>query len=192
VNRSKEGTDLRLGVVGLGSVIQGDDGAGPAAVALLEATWELPKEVHVVDLGTPGPYLADHLINYDMVVLLDTVRAKAKPGTVVRYGRHQLLATCVAGPRVSPHDPGVGEALRQLAFQGVDPEVVLIGVVPLSNSAGTELSATVERALPEMVSAVIAELEQNGCECRRRESPEEPRWWWSRGLASSHGMLPSS
>lgn len=180
MNRTGGGTDLRIGVVGLGSVIQGDDGAGPAAVALLEATWELPKAVHVVDLGTPGPYLADHLINYDMVVLLDTVRAKEKPGTVVRYGRNQLLATCVSGPRVSPHDPGVGEALRQLAFQGVDPDVALIGVVPETDSAGTELSLTVEQALPAMVSAVIEELEKSGCECRRRENPREPRWWWSR------------
>lgn len=177
------GTDLRVGVVGLGSVIQGDDGAGAAAVALLEATWRLPSEVQVIDLGTPGPYLADHLLNYDFVVLLDTVRVAQPPGTVGRFGRAELLAARVSGPRVSPHDPGVGEALRQLAFQGADPDVILIGVVPQSNAAGTELSQVVAQALPEMVAAVIDELALQGCECRPREDPEPPRWWWSRGEA---------
>ena len=41
-------------VLGLGNVLMSDDGFGPFVVRVLEATYECPPGVDVVDVGTPG------------------------------------------------------------------------------------------------------------------------------------------
>lgn len=56
---------MRAAIVGVGSVLMGDDAAGPYLVRLLEARYELPPEVTLLDAGTPGPGFEDLLRGYD-------------------------------------------------------------------------------------------------------------------------------
>ena len=41
-------------VLGLGNVLMGDDGFGPAAVRAFEAEYVVGSTVSVIDVGTPG------------------------------------------------------------------------------------------------------------------------------------------
>ena len=41
-------------VLGLGNVLMGDDGFGPAVVQAFEAEYVVGPDVSVIDLGTPG------------------------------------------------------------------------------------------------------------------------------------------
>ena len=44
----------RVGVVGLGNVLMGDDAFGPYVIEVLEAGYALPPNVSAQDLGTPS------------------------------------------------------------------------------------------------------------------------------------------
>ena len=169
---------MNVGVFGLGSVLMGDDGVGPSVVRRLAAACAFPPGVELLDLGTPGPHLHPHFENRDAVILIDTVKARGKPGEIRTYRRDQLRGT--AGPRTGPHDPGLGEALATLEFLGHAPELLLVGVIPARVEAGTELSSEVERALPAIEAQVLAELERLGLPARAREEPGEPDLWWMR------------
>ena len=175
---------MSVGVFGLGSVLQSDDGVGPSAVRLLAAAYTFPPEVEVLDLGTPGPHLHPHLENRRAVILIDTVRAEGKAGDLRLYRREDLTGLTAAGPRTGPHDPGLGEALATLDFLGHRPEVLLVGVVPGSVEAGTELSPGVEAALPEIERRVLTELERLGLPASSRTPPEEPDLWWKKDAAA--------
>ncbi|HSL82611.1 MAG TPA: hydrogenase maturation protease, partial [Thermoanaerobaculia bacterium] len=72
-DRGVEGA-IQIGILGLGSVLMGDDAVGPYAVELLTARWTLPPEVSALDAGTPGPDLADYLVDLDAAIVVDTVR----------------------------------------------------------------------------------------------------------------------
>ncbi|HVP66742.1 MAG TPA: hydrogenase maturation protease [Anaeromyxobacteraceae bacterium] len=169
-----------VAVVGIGNVLNGDDGVGPYAVRVLEAGWELPAEVEVVDAGTPGGDLASMLDGASAAVIVDAVNAKGAPGELRRYDRAEILR---GAPRLamSPHEPGVREALLTLDFRGGGPgDVTLLGAIPASVEQATALTPAVRAAVPALVEAVVAELRRLGLEPRPRAVPLAPDIWWER------------
>jgi len=156
----------------------GDDGAGAAVLAALEAGWELPGELDRMDLGTPGPYFAEYVRGYDALIVIDALRTPGPPGTVRTFDENELRDT-PSGPRLTPHVLDLGEALAALDFEGARPaRVRVVGVVPERVRAGTELSPTIAAAIPAMAEIVAAMLGELGFDVRRRASPvTAPAWW---------------
>ncbi len=137
-----------VGVIGIGNVLMGDDALGPFVIKLLEAAWEPDERLRLVDAGTPGLDLTAYLAELEAVVVVDTVRADGAPGEVRRFDR----AALVERPpllALSPHEPGLREAILNAEFLGVAPRAIrLVGVVPGRVDFGPGLSAPVRAALP--------------------------------------------
>lgn len=170
----------RLAVIALGSVLEGDDGAGPALLAHLEADWQLAPHTIALDLGTPGPYLAEYLRGFEAVLVLDAVRAPLPAGSVVVESDPRKLRSAPA--RLAPHDPNLGEALARLDLAGEAPrETVVVGIVPARVELGTELSPEVRAALGAAVEAAVGELRRLGAAPTPRAEPAPPALWWARG-----------
>jgi hydrogenase maturation protease len=158
----------------------GDDGAGAAALSALEAGWVLPVDVICLDLGTPGPYLAECIRGFEAVILFDSVSGTGAPGEV-RHFRYDKEHAPPVVQRLTPHTPGIGEALATLAFEGTAPSsVTVIGVIPEHVSAGTEMTEAVNRAIPMMASIAVIELEALGFSVPRSAEPRALALWWAR------------
>lgn len=169
---------MRIAVLGLGNVLQGDDGAGATVVQRLAARYRFEPEIRLEDLGTPGLHLHPLLADLDAVILVDTVLAEDAPGTVRCY-RSEDLTRQGASPRMSPHDPGLIETLERLELLDSAPEeLCVVGVVPEKCDAGVELSAVVEAALPEAERKVVDELERLGVRTSKRRPPATANLWW--------------
>jgi hydrogenase maturation protease len=167
-----------VGVVGLGNVLMGDDAFGPWVVQLLLAEHVFPDEVSVHDLGTPGLDLVPWVTDLEALVLVDTVRATVPPGTLRLYRRDEILKH-PPQTRLSPHDPGLKEALLTAEFAGRAPrEVLLVGAVPEQTEMGVGLSAPVRGAVEPAAGEVLRELERLGYAAARREPPGRPQIWW--------------
>ncbi len=170
-------------ILGLGNVLMGDDGLGPYVARLFEAEYEVGAGAEVIDIGTPGLDLTPWLADARNVIIVDTVRASAPPGTVKVYEKPDILRHAPMS-RVSPHDPGLKEALLTLEFAGRAPaSVTLIGVVPARVAIGTRLSDPVASAVPTVVSAIADRLRRLGVPARPRTSPRlvengDCPWWW--------------
>jgi hydrogenase maturation protease len=168
--------DIRI--LGLGNVLMGDDGFGPYVIETLAARYDFPANVSVIDVGTPGLDLAPFLIGADAVIIVDTVRADAPPGTVRIYRRDAILKHAPQ-PRLSPHDPGLKQTLLALDFADRGPaDVTLIGVVPQITAPCARLSAAVRGSVDAAVDACVAELELLGAEPALRNAPPSVQPWW--------------
>jgi hydrogenase maturation protease len=166
-------------VLGLGNVLMGDDGFGPASVRAFEEQYAPGPDVQVVDLGTPGLDLSPWFADADRLVIVDTVRGADPPGTLRVYSKDEILRHPPQA-RVSPHDPGVKETLLALEFAGRAPrDVVLVGVVPERGEMGLELSAPVREAVPRAVAAVVTALETFGVSVEPRAERLESVPWWT-------------
>jgi len=149
---------VKAAVYGIGNILMGDDGIGPAVVAYLSSNFTLDPEVTVEDLGTPSLDLPNYLSGYDTVIFIDAVAADAPPGTIRLYSREEIVAT-PPGIRISPHEPTINDALIVLDFAGGAPrDVVLVGVVPQTLDGGMTLSPAVAGAVPRAAAAVRREV----------------------------------
>jgi hydrogenase maturation protease len=169
----------RVGVIGLGNVLMGDDAFGPWVVQTLLAEHEFPDGVTVEDLGTPGLDLIPWITDLEALVLVDTVRSDAAPGTLRLYRRDDILKHAPQ-PRLSPHDPALKEALLTAEFAGRGPrEVLLVGAVPETSAMGVSLSEALRRAVPAAAEEVLKELARLGRPATRRRAPLAPDTWWA-------------
>jgi hydrogenase maturation protease len=140
----------RILVAGVGNVLRGDDGFGPAVTELLG---HLPPGAEVVETGTGGIALLQELMRgCDGLVLIDCCDRGAAPGTVF-----------VLEPTVSPgeHVPDVHLAnpdrvLSMAKTMGFLPDRVrIIGCQPEDVEEMCQgLSPVVQRALPFAVKQI--------------------------------------
>jgi hydrogenase maturation protease len=165
-------------VLGMGNVLMADDGLGPFVVRVLEAEYEFPDHVELVDVGTAGADFSPFLDHARAVIVVDTVHSDGPPGTIRRYDMAQLLSSPPPA-RIHPHQPGLREALMAAELTDCAPEeLIVIGVVPETIEAVAHLGTTVRATVPTVVAAVLAELERLGVRTSRRTDPQQPDIWW--------------
>lgn len=146
-------------VVGLGAPDRGDDAVGPAVVHAVAAL-DLPG-VRVVEREDPTS-LIDLWSEASFVVVVDAVVAGVPPGTI------HVLETGSDGPPLADSawaDTGLGgthafglAASVELAraLHRLPPRLVVLGVEAARFDHGAPLSDPVARAVPVVVSRVVA------------------------------------
>ncbi len=165
-------------ILGVGNVLCTDDGLGPYAIKVLEAQYEFPEGVEVIDVGTPGLDFTPYLADARMVIVLDTMKGEDPAGTL-RLLRDGEIVAKPPPSRMSPHEPGLREALMATEFSDSSPdEILLVGVVPETTGQGTRLTEAVKAAVPKVVATVVEELERLGRPPELRDPPGELGIWW--------------
>jgi hydrogenase maturation protease len=165
-------------ILGIGNVLCTDDGLGPYVIKVLESLYDFPAGVEVIDLGTPGMDLTPYLADARMVIVIDTVRGDQAPGSLRLLRDREIVATPPPS-RMSPHEPGLREALMATEFSGSSPDGLLfVGVIPESTEQGTTLTASLNDAVPAVVAAVIQELKRLGMAPKRKDPPAGLDIWW--------------
>jgi hydrogenase maturation protease len=165
-------------ILGVGNVLCSDDGLGPYTIKVLESRFEFADDVEVIDVGTPGLDFTPYLADARMVIVIDTVRGDEAPGTLRLLRDREVIANPPPS-RMSPHEPGLREALMATEFSDHNPdEILLAGVVPTSTGQGTRLTEAVIGAVPKVVDVVVEELTRLGRPPVRRDPPGELDIWW--------------
>ena len=154
-------TAADLLVLGLGNLLLGDDGIGPAAVARLRDSYDIPDGVRCLDGGTLGLSLLPYIEDARAVILVDAILQNASPGSLVRITGEDVGPAVAT--RLSPHQVGVADLLQGARWHDREPaKLVLLGIVPESIELGVGLSPPVLRALPELIEAVCNEATSCG------------------------------
>ncbi len=168
----------KITIGGIGSVLLGDDGVGPYVAGMLEAGFRFDESVTVADLGTPGLDLVAHLSGIDAIILIDSVKNDAPPGTVTLYRKEDILRHGPAPVRMDPHSPALSESMLIAELAGEGPEeILLIGITGEQYEVGTELSDAARQAATKAVKEVLHELERlNTSYCKLRAEPFSA-WW---------------
>lgn len=139
----------RFGVIGVGNVLKGDDGAGPALVALLASRAGRFPYVDACEVPENyGGWVAKQ--GLEVAVFVDAVDFGGAPGEWRVIPFEDLLHSASSTHRLSLHF-----LIRYLTEQWKgDP--VLVGVQPKSLKLGDGLSAEVEEGLGSLAEALLA------------------------------------
>ena len=138
-------------ILGVGNVLQSDDGAGVRALRALQA--DPPPGALLVEIGAAILDAVPFLEGARRAIILDAVQGGGRPGRVYVLDADALES---ARPATSLHGFGVLDAFRLLCPGSVLPPVVIVGVEPDRLGYGTELSAPVEAAIPLLAETARA------------------------------------
>jgi hydrogenase maturation protease len=118
-------------VLGLGNILQGDDGAGVYAIERLKSRQNTPANVDLVDGGTLSFTLLDIVEGRDVLIVIDAMQMNADPGTTEVYIDDELDEFLAAPMQRNVHDLNLGDLLRMCALRGTLPRHrALIGIQP--------------------------------------------------------------
>lgn len=148
----------RLLVLGVGNLLLTDDGVGIHAVHDLEKEEEWAgRPVTFLDGATFTQDIFYIFQEYERVLVLDAVKGGCAPGTMYRFTEADLRDN--KEQRLSLHDIDLLDSLGMAGLLGNTPELLLMGVEPLSISDWSmELSAPVREAYPRFLEAVRREI----------------------------------
>jgi hydrogenase maturation protease len=141
----------------VGNELRGDDGAGAEVVRRMrESAWQAGIEVSGQCSGPAE--LLDLWQDRDAVVLIDSMRSGAPPGTIRRFdASNESLPARLRGSG-STHAFGLHEAIELARALGRLPgRVVVFAVEGQSFDLRTTLSEEVGAAVPALASAVLRE-----------------------------------
>ncbi len=165
-------------ILALGNVLIGDDAVGPYLLAALHAHYHFPADVDLVDAGTPGFDLLPMIEDVHTLLLLDSVTGPGPPGSISVSNRDEIIGSSLPHRR-GPHDPSLRAVLLEAQMRGIGPQrVYLIGVVPESTHAGTQLTPVVRAAVPAAEAVVVQQLKNLGINPQPKTPPEQVCAWW--------------
>lgn len=148
---------MRIVILGVGNILLSDEGVGVRAVERFQREYRVPPGVEVIDGGTAGMELLEDLANATHLIIVDAVRSRKEPGTMVRIAGDDVPVFFKT--KLSPHQVGLSDVLATLAFNDEQPGgVTVFGVEPVSLDTGMALTPQVEALLPALTSHLVAEL----------------------------------
>ena len=155
-------------ILGVGNVILRDEGFGVRVAEYLDAHYEFPENVQIVDGGTLGIELTQYITGTNKLLVIDSINGGAEPGTLFRF--HNDAVMDHFQEKVSAHEVGIQDVLALLTVTGHKiPEVIVIGAQPYDLEAGVELSDGMQKLLPQVVAQALDELKAWGIEPQEKE-----------------------
>jgi hydrogenase maturation protease len=159
----------RILILGIGNLLWADEGFGVRAAEQLNSAWELGPGVTVMDGGTQGVYLLNHVCDADVLVILDAVDFGLEPGTL-HLVRDEAVPQFLGAKKMSLHQTGFQEVLAMAALLGRCPRhLLLVGVQPEElEDYGGSLRPQVRSQIEPAIAAALEYLRGFGVEARPR------------------------
>jgi coenzyme F420 hydrogenase subunit delta len=147
----------RVVVLGVGNILFGDDGFGPATIQSILRSTNVPSDVCAIDAGmSVMPILFDILasdVGPKRLIVLDVVDLGRRPGELVNLEVEQLPQT----PRglFSLHAFSARSVLQELKEKGVEVIILACQAAKIPSQVEEGLSEPVENAVARATRIVL-------------------------------------
>lgn len=144
-------------IIGVGNLLQRDDGVGVHAVRALQPFFEDCSNVSCIDAGTLSYELLEWVASSDHTIIIDAAYMRALPGTVKVFEDDEIAQQFEQATAHSVHQITLRDTLLTSQTLFSKPtEVTLIGVEPEAIEWGTSLSPKVSVALSSIMDIAFA------------------------------------
>lgn len=156
-------------ILGVGNVILRDEGFGVRVAEYLDAYYDFPESVQVIDGGTLGIELTQYVTGTKKLLVIDSINGGQAPGTRFHFHNDDIMAHFQ--DKLSAHEVGIQDVLALLTVTGRKiPEVVVLGAQPYDLEAGVELSPEMKKLLPLIAQEAIDVLKEWGIAVKEKEA----------------------
>jgi hydrogenase maturation protease len=170
------GGQVTVTVLGIGNVLWADEGFGVRCVEALQQRWVLPDWVELVDGGTQGLYLIQHVQESEYLLIFDAVDYGLSPGEI-KVVDDDDVPHFMGAKKMSLHQTGFQEVLMLAKLTERYPERVrLIGCQPeMLDDYGGSLTPVVKAAMQPALALGVQTLRDWGVAVSERTAPLDPQ-----------------
>jgi hydrogenase maturation protease len=163
-------------VLGIGNLLWADEGFGVRCIEALQQRFEFADHVRLVDGGTQGLYLIQHVQEADALLIFDAIDYGLAPGALQEIHDDEV-PRFMGAKKMSLHQTGFQEVLSLAQLTGRYPErVLLIGCQPEElEDYGGSLRPSVKAAMEQALARAVRTLEDWGAQPRARQTPLDSR-----------------
>lgn len=156
---------MSIAVLCVGNELLMDEGAGPACGRYLEARYQLPEDVHVLDRAVMGMAIISDLRAHDMALVIDALDVPgAEPGDLFSFAPQDAATS---GQISSLHEIRFSDVLATAELAGISSQGYCLGVQALNISPSEFV-----RALTPRVAAAIPLLAAEAARWLRAQTGE--------------------
>lgn len=159
-------------ILGIGNLLWADEGFGVRAIDEFHRTYEFPENVVLLDGGTQGIYLVQHVRDADILIVFDAVDYSLPPGTLKRVEGDDV-PKFMGVKKISLHQTGFQEVLAMAEMMGDPPEhLLLIGVQPVElDDFGGSLRPQVKAQITPAIQVALDYMADFGIKPIKRDVP---------------------
>ncbi len=157
-------------ILGIGNVLQKDDGIGVYAATYLQKNYSFTPEVEVINGGVEGINLFSVVERSEALLILDSIELEDDPGAIYLIPSHELGGHGLNSG--GAHEIGVLQVLDMLELQGKPlPQTTVLGIVPQHITFEIGLSETLSEAFEGYVKVALKHLKERGIESQKVDDP---------------------
>lgn len=159
-------------VLGIGNVLWADEGFGVRCIEALQRRYEFAPHVQLIDGGTQGLYLIQHVQAATRLLIFDAIDYGLTPGTL-KLVENDDVPRFMGAKKMSLHQTGFQEVLMlALLTEQYPKQVLLIGCQPEElEDYGGSLRPRVKQALEDALAHGVDTLRQWGAKPVPRTAP---------------------
>lgn len=115
-------------VIGIGNLLMRDDGIGVITAKYLSQNYEFEPEIEILDGGTLGFGLLEYFVEYDNVLIIDTISFDDEVGSIYKIPSDELLGG--NSYKKTAHEVEVLQMLEACELYDKKAAITIIGIVP--------------------------------------------------------------
>jgi len=156
-------------IIGIGNVLQKDDGLGVYAATYLNENYTFSQEIKIINGGVEGIHLLNVLEESAHVVVLDCLQLDDSPASI-----YAIPAKEISGYGLNnggAHEIGILQCMDMMEMQGKEiPQAIVIGIVPAEVTFAFGLSPEIVDAFEGYISVVLQYLAKHHIEYIQKEN----------------------
>lgn len=165
---------MNILLLGIGNVLWADEGFGVRVIERLQKSYRFPENVKVMDGGTQGVYLVEHVQAADVLIVFDAIDYGLSPGTLKRI-ENRDVPNFLGAKKMSLHQTGFQEVLAMAQMLGRYPRhLLLIGVQPEElDDYGGSLRPIVKAQIQPAITMALSFLQTFGINAETTDSDDD-------------------
>ncbi|PHS37695.1 MAG: peptidase [Sulfurovum sp.] len=157
-------------IIGIGNVLQKDDGLGVYAATYLNENYTFSEEIKIINGGVEGIHLLNVLEENNHIIILDCLQLNDTPASI-----YAIPAKEISGYGLNnggAHEIGILQCMDMMELQGKKiPEAIVIGIVPGEVTFAFGLSHELIDAFEGYISVVLQYLAKHGIQYTSKDNP---------------------
>ncbi|MFZ2726353.1 MAG: HyaD/HybD family hydrogenase maturation endopeptidase [Methylococcaceae bacterium] len=148
-------------LLGIGNLLWADEGFGVRVIETLLKNYSFPENITVLDGGTQGVYLVQHVQESDVLIVFDAIDFDLPAGSL-KLIHNEDVPNFMGAKKMSLHQTGFQEVLAMAQLLGDYPQhLLLIGVQPVElDDYGGSLRPQVKAQIQPAIDCALQYLAQ--------------------------------